>query len=123
MSSQTKPRVPFMSLAPGPDADAIRQAVERVIARGWFVLGPEVTAFEEEFAAASGAKFAIGVGTGTDALGSPLNALAWLATARGGLKAGQFVLTGSMVQTYWATCGNACAVELEGLGSARVSLD
>ena len=75
MSSQTKTRVPFMSLAPGPDAEAIRQAVERVIARGWFVLGPEVTAFEEEYAAASGARFAVGVGTGTDALALSLRAL------------------------------------------------
>ena len=75
MNSQTTTRVPFMSLAPGPDADGIRQAVERVIARGWFVLGPEVTAFEEEFAAASGARFAVGVGTGTDALALSLRAL------------------------------------------------
>ena len=42
-------RVPFMSLVPGPDAAAVRQAIDRVIARGWFILGPEVAAFEEEF--------------------------------------------------------------------------
>jgi len=65
----------------------------------------------------------VGRGTGTDALGSPLNALAWLASARDGLKAGEFVLTGSMVQTYWAARGDACAVELEGLGAARVSFE
>ena len=75
MSSDTRTRVPFMSLAPGPDTDAIRQAIDRVIARGWFVLGPEVSAFEEEFAAASGARFAVGVGTGTDALALSLRAL------------------------------------------------
>jgi len=65
----------------------------------------------------------VGRGTGTDALGSPLNALAWLASARGGLRAGEFVLTGSMVQTYWAARGDACAVELEGLGAARVTFE
>jgi 2-keto-4-pentenoate hydratase len=65
----------------------------------------------------------VGHGTGTDALGSPLNALAWLASARAGLKAGEFVLTGSMVQTYWAARGDECAIELEGLGAACVSFE
>ena len=65
----------------------------------------------------------IGHGTGTDALGSPLNALAWLASARGGLKAGELVLTGSMVQTHWPVRGDACAVDIEGLGTARVSFE
>jgi dTDP-4-amino-4,6-dideoxygalactose transaminase len=58
-------RIPFMSLVPGEDAAAVKGAIDRVIARGWFVLGPEVEAFEREFAAASGAAHAIGVGTGT----------------------------------------------------------
>ena len=35
---------------------AIRAAIDRVVARGWFVLGPEVEAFEAEFAAACGAR-------------------------------------------------------------------
>ena len=66
----------FMSLAPhGGDADAIRAAMDRVLARGWFVLGPEVDAFESEFAAASGAAHAVGVGSGTDAIALALRAL------------------------------------------------
>jgi 2-keto-4-pentenoate hydratase len=65
----------------------------------------------------------VGHGTGADALGNPLNALAWLASARGGLKAGEFVLTGSMVRTHWAARGDACAVEIEGLGRAEVAFD
>ena len=32
----------------------VRAAIDRVVARGWFVLGPEVEAFEHEFAAALG---------------------------------------------------------------------
>lgn len=68
-------RVPFMSLAPGADAPAIRAAVDRVIASGWFILGPELEAFESEFAAASGAAHAVGVGTGTDAIALMLRAL------------------------------------------------
>jgi dTDP-4-amino-4,6-dideoxygalactose transaminase len=51
-------RIPFVSLAPAEDAAAIRAAIDRVIARGWFVLGPEVDGFETEFAAAMGASFA-----------------------------------------------------------------
>jgi len=68
-------RVPFMSLVPGPDAVDVRSAIERVITRGWFILGPELEAFEAEFAAASGAAHAVGVGTGTDALALALRAL------------------------------------------------
>jgi dTDP-3-amino-3,4,6-trideoxy-alpha-D-glucose transaminase len=67
--------VPFQDLRPGDDAADIRAAIDRVIASGWFVLGPEVEAFEAEFAAACGASFAIGVGNGTDAITLALRAL------------------------------------------------
>ena len=67
--------IPFMSLTPGDDAPAIREAVERVIARGWFILGPELAAFEEEFAAAAGIAYAVGVNTGTDAIALALRGL------------------------------------------------
>jgi dTDP-3-amino-3,4,6-trideoxy-alpha-D-glucose transaminase len=60
---------------PTDDAEAVRAAIDRVVRRGWFVLGPEVEAFEAEFAAASGAAHAIGVGNGTDALALSLRAL------------------------------------------------
>ena len=68
-------RIPFLALRPGPDAAAVHEAIGRVVERGWFVLGPELAAFEEEFAAASGARYAVGVGTGTDALALTLRAL------------------------------------------------
>src|SRR4029434_8537717 len=68
-------RIPFMSLVPGEDAAAVRAAIERVIERGWFVLGPEVEAFEREFADASGAAHAVGVGNATDAIALILRAL------------------------------------------------
>jgi dTDP-3-amino-3,4,6-trideoxy-alpha-D-glucose transaminase len=55
-----------------PALEATRPAWEARLAelfgRMQFVLGPQVTAFEEEFAAAMGAKFAIGVANGTDAI-------------------------------------------------------
>ena len=67
--------VRFNALAPGEDAAAVRAAIDRVVASGWFILGPEVEAFEAEFAAACGARHAVGVGTGTDAITLPLRAL------------------------------------------------
>jgi dTDP-4-amino-4,6-dideoxygalactose transaminase len=60
--------VPFNALKPGDDAADVKAAIDRVIASGWFVLGPEVEAFEREFAAASQVPHAVGVGTGTDAI-------------------------------------------------------
>lgn len=67
--------IPFMSLVPGDDRHTIRAAIDRVIERGWFILGPELKGFEEEFARATGASHAIGVGTGTDAIALTLRAL------------------------------------------------
>lgn len=67
--------VRFNALVPGDDAAAVRAAIDRVIESGWFVLGPEVEAFEREFAAATGAAWAVGVGTGTDAITLVLRAL------------------------------------------------
>ena len=71
----TPERIPFADLRPGEDDAAVRAAIDRVIARGWFVLGPEVEAFEAEFAAACGAAHAVGVGNGTDAIALLLRAI------------------------------------------------
>lgn len=46
----------------------IDRAIERVLRRGWFILGEEVEAFEAEWAAYCGAAHAVGVGNGTDAV-------------------------------------------------------
>jgi dTDP-3-amino-3,4,6-trideoxy-alpha-D-glucose transaminase len=51
------------------------EAASRVLASGWFILGPEVEAFERELAAALGARHAVAVGNGTDALFLSLRAL------------------------------------------------
>ncbi|HMF60718.1 MAG TPA: DegT/DnrJ/EryC1/StrS family aminotransferase, partial [Vicinamibacterales bacterium] len=67
--------IPFLQLTPGEDADVVREAIDRVISRGWFVLGPELDGFEREFADACGAGESVGVGTGTDALAIALRAL------------------------------------------------
>ena len=46
----------------------IDEAIQRVLDSGWYILGKEVVAFENEFAAYCGVKYCIGVGTGLDAL-------------------------------------------------------
>jgi dTDP-4-amino-4,6-dideoxygalactose transaminase len=86
--------IPFIDLRPSDDDAAIRAAVDRVIARGWFVLGPEVEAFEREFAVACGAPFAVGVGNGTDAIALALRAL--------GIGHGDQVIVPAMTAAYTA---------------------
>ena len=62
-----------------------------------------------------------GQGTGADVLGHPHLALAWLADHLGSrgksLRAGEIVLTGSLVKTIWLNAGDRVAMELHGLGT------
>jgi dTDP-4-amino-4,6-dideoxygalactose transaminase len=88
------PKVPFLSLTPGEDAADVRAAIDRVVARGWFVLGPELEAFERQFAAAAGAAHAVGVNTGTDALA--------LALRVAGIGPGDEVITSPLSAAYSA---------------------
>ena len=53
----------------------IDEAIRRVIASSWYVLGPEVEAFEEEFRRVSGTTHGVGVASGTDAISLSLLAL------------------------------------------------
>jgi dTDP-4-amino-4,6-dideoxygalactose transaminase len=53
----------------------IKQAIDGVLESGQFVLGPNLSAFEEEAARYLGVREAIGVGNGTDAIVLVLNAL------------------------------------------------
>ncbi len=86
--------IPFLNLTPGEDASDVRAAIERVVTRGWFVLGPELEAFEREFASATGAAHAVGVGTGTDALALALRAA--------GIGPGDEVITAPLSAAYSA---------------------
>ena len=70
-------RVPFQDLplqicSLRPELDA---AIAEVLRHGQFILGPEVGAFEQAWAAFCGSPHAIGVGSGTDALQLILRAL------------------------------------------------
>jgi dTDP-4-amino-4,6-dideoxygalactose transaminase len=56
-------------------ASQLSAAFERVLESGQFILGKEVSSFEEEVAALAGAKHAIGVSSGTDAILLALMAL------------------------------------------------
>ncbi len=104
------PRIPFMTLTPGADAADVRAAIDRVIARGWFILGPELEAFEREFADASGAAHAVGVGTGTDALALSLRAL--------GIGPGDEVITAPLSAAY-----SALAIQMAGATPIFADLD
>lgn len=70
-------KVPFLDLGAAyrelkPEID---DAVTRVLESGWYILGPEVEAFEAEWAAYCGAAHAVGVANGLDALILALRAL------------------------------------------------
>lgn len=78
--------------------------------KGWFILGEEARLFEEEFAAANGARYAVGTGNGLDALYLALRAL--------GIGAGDEVLVPS--NTFIAT---ALAVSYTGAVPVLVDPD
>lgn len=67
----------------------------------------------------------VGSGVGSDVLGDPLAALAWLAGAAAGsgapLRAGDVVLLGSLVQTNWVRPGDAVLVRNDPLGTVEAS--
>lgn len=62
--------IPFLDLKAinAQYAEELKAAAARVIDSGWYVMGSELTAFEQEFAAYCGTKYAIGVANGLDAL-------------------------------------------------------
>ncbi len=69
-------------------AEAVRPAVEEVLASGWYIKGPVLQACEQELAAYLGVKYAVGVNSGTDAL--------ILALKAAGIGAGDKVITTAM---------------------------
>lgn len=69
--------VPVLDLTPeiGDLWDEVQAALLAVVRSGKFIMGPDVAAFEEEAAAFLGARHAVGVNSGTDALVISLRAL------------------------------------------------
>ena len=76
--------------------DQVRVAVDAVMDSQYFILGPEVAAFEDEVAAYVGSKHAVGCASGTDALLLALMAL--------GVGDGDEVITSPF--TFFATAGS-----------------
>ena len=76
MPANQTPQVPFVDLAAqySTIADEINETTSRIIQKADFILGREVRLFEEEFAAFSEARYAVGVDSGTSALELALRA-------------------------------------------------
>lgn len=75
--SETSGGIPFLDLgaATAELRSELDAAVGRVLSSGWYILGPEVEAFEEEFARYCQAGHCVGVGNGLDALHLALRAM------------------------------------------------
>lgn len=84
--------------------------IQEVIMSGQYVQGPMLKRFEEELAAYAGARYAIGVGNGTDAL--------WLTFMALGLGPGDELIT--TANTFFAT---AEAMWIAGCGAVLVDCD
>lgn len=93
------PAIPFLDLAESnaPYLRELEEAALRVVRAGRFLHGPETAAFETELADHCGAKFAIGVSNGLDAIRLILRAY----IESGRLSAGDFVMVAA--NTYIAT--------------------
>lgn len=70
----------------------------------------------------------VGTGKGELVMGHPLNALAWLANAQHehglpGLKAGEFVMLGSVVETKWLNAGDHVRIAIDHLGEVTLDIE
>ena len=92
-SESTSASVPLFATTLQPQMDQILERVAVVARSGRYIFGPELEAFEGEFAGYLGVEHAIGVGNGTDALTIALRAT--------GVKPGDEVICPSF--TFYAT--------------------
>ena len=106
-SSTSTDRIPFARTPMSEEAPA---AVARVLSSGWVTTGPEVAAFEQEFAAWMGADHAVAVESCTAALELSLRALR--------LPPGSPVLTSTIT-----FCGAVNAILHAGLRPVLVDVD
>lgn len=62
--------IPFQTLQPLHEimAKSFKQKFDQILSKGQFILGDEVSTFEQEFAHFIGRKYCVGVGNGLDAL-------------------------------------------------------
>lgn len=108
MSSDVSVRVPFGDLSRQYKAHEpeYKAAIERVLARGWFVLGEEVREFESAYASYVGALHCVACNSGTDAI--------QLALAAHGIGRGDSVMTlaNTCVPTIVGIDGSGATVRL-----------
>jgi dTDP-4-amino-4,6-dideoxygalactose transaminase len=99
-------RVPFGDLARQYQLirTEVDDAIARVLRKGWFILGEEVSAFERDFAAYLGCRNVVGVASGTDAL--------HLALVAAGVRPGDEVITAA----------NTCVPTASGITSAGATV-
>jgi dTDP-4-amino-4,6-dideoxygalactose transaminase len=90
--------------------EEVLAAIERVCDSQNFILGPEVDALEREIAALTGATFAVGCASGTEAL--------WLALVAAGVKPGDSVIT-----TAFSFFASASAIVRAGATPVFVDVD
>jgi len=114
--------VPLFARSLEPYLDRLTEALERVARDGRYILGPEVEAFEEEFARYIGVRHCVGVANGTDALTIALRAA--------GVGAGDEVVLPSF--TFYATAEAAlvlgaspvyCDIDLETFNVTRETVE
>jgi aminotransferase EvaB len=99
------PRAAFLA-----NEAAVREAIDRVLSSGQYILGPEVNAFEAAFAQYLGGGYVAGVANGTDAIEIALRAV--------GVRPGDAVLT--VANTVSAT---AAAIQSIGARPVFVEID
>jgi dTDP-4-amino-4,6-dideoxygalactose transaminase len=104
--------VPFFDLTRQYKAieEEILGTVKRVFNRGHFILGEEVSAFEEEFSRYCGLPYGVGVSSGTDAL--------YLALKAAGIKEGDEVIT--VAHSFIAS---ALAISMNGATPVFIDID
>ncbi|MGA2981311.1 MAG: DegT/DnrJ/EryC1/StrS family aminotransferase [Terriglobales bacterium] len=104
--------VPFLDLRRQYEGirEAVLAAITRVCDSQSFVLGPEVEALEQEIAALTGAAWAVGCASGTEAL--------WLALVAAGVKPGDSVIT-----TAFSFFASASAIVRAGATPVFVDVD
>jgi len=88
----------------------IQSVISRVLENGYYIMGPEVQAFEREFADYVGAAYCLGVGSGTDAIVIALKAC--------GVQPGDEVITVSMTAV-----ATVAAIEIAGAVPVFVDID
>lgn len=100
MSAPDRAGIPLVDLAAAHAevAAEVRAGFDRVLASGAFVQGPEVAAFEREYAEFTGVRHCVGAANGTDALELALRALDLPPGGGVVLPANTFVATAEAVQ-------------------------